>query len=120
MAYDEAFAERIRDLLGGEPLITEKRMFGGLAFLVGGNMAVAVGQGLLARMEPDLADRLSQGEHVSTAIMGGRSMRGWLRIAPEGVATDEDLRAWVDRSVAFCRALPVKDRIVGTPIGRAD
>ena len=86
MAYDEDLANRIRELLSGEDAVTEKKMFGGLAFLLNGNMAVgASGQGgLLVRIDPDESDEAIAREHVSLMEMGGRSMTGWIRVAPEG------------------------------------
>ncbi|MFC7754766.1 TfoX/Sxy family protein [Tsukamurella soli] len=121
MAYDEDLAERIRDLMAEEPGATEKRMFGGLAFLVGGHMAVAASQdGVLVRIDAEDYEWLSGEPHVGTAIMGGRTMRGWLRVAAEGVASDPALREWVGRCVDFARTLPPKQRAAGTPVGRRD
>ena len=110
MAYDEVLAERIRTLLAGEPNLTEKRMFGGLAFLIGGNMSVSVsGQGgLLLRCEPVDTAELVQEPHASTAVMRGRAMEGWLRVTPEGVESDEELQKWVTRGVGYARSLPSK------------
>jgi len=112
VAYDEVLAERIRSLLAGEPNLTEKRMFGGLAFLIGGNMSVSVsvsGQGgLLLRCEPVDTAELVQELHASTAVMRGRAMEGWLRVAPEGVESDEELQKWVTRGVGYARSLPSK------------
>jgi TfoX/Sxy family transcriptional regulator of competence genes len=107
MAYDEALAARIRGLVGGEPNVTEKRMFGGLAFLVGGNVAVAAsGQGgLLVRVDPEESDELLD-RGARPMEMRGREMTGWLRVeTPEG---DEELADWVDRGVSFARTLPPK------------
>ena len=110
MAYDETLAERIRALLADEEGVTEKRMFGGLAFLVGGNMSVsASGQGgLLLRCEPAQTADLVQEPHASTAVMQGRPMDGWLRVDAEGVQSDEELRKWVARGVGYARSLPAK------------
>ena len=110
MAYDEALAERIRALLAGEEDVTEKKMFGGLAFLIGGNMSVsASGQGgLLLRCEPAETADLVREPHASSAVMRGRAMEGWLRVDAEGVQTDEELRKWVARAVAYARSLPAK------------
>lgn len=110
MAYDEDLANRLRELLSGESAVTEKKMFGGLAFLINGHMAVsASGQGgLLARVDPADTAKLVSRQHVSLMEMGGRSMDGWLRVAPDGVRTKRDLESWVKRSVAFARALPPK------------
>jgi TfoX/Sxy family transcriptional regulator of competence genes len=109
MAYDEHLAQRIRALAAGEPALTEKRMFGGLAFLVGGNMAIsASGQGgILVRVDPSATDELvAAGAEV--AVMRGRPMPGWLRVGAEQVATDDALRPWVERGVSFARSLPAK------------
>ncbi len=110
MAYDEELADRIRELLAGERGVTEKRMFGGLAFLVDGKMAVtASGKGgVLARVDPAQTDRFVRGAHVERFEMRGRPMDGWLRIDPAGVRTTRQLRAWVDRGVAYVRTLPAK------------
>ncbi len=110
MAYDEALAERIRALLAGEEDVSEKKMFGGLAFLVGGNMSVsASGQGgLLLRCDPAQTAGLVQEPHANTAVMRGRAMEGWLRVDAEGVQSDEELRKWVARGVGYARSLPAK------------
>jgi hypothetical protein len=107
MAYDEEFAARIRELVAGEPGLTEKKMFGGLAFLVGGNMAVAAsGQGgLLVRVDPEESDALVASSSARPMEMRGREMAGWLRVDPAG---DDELTAWVGRGVAFARSLPPK------------
>ncbi len=112
MAYDEDLANRIRELISGDPGITEQRMFGGLAFLVGGNMAVAAsGQGgLMVRTEPDATAALLDRAHTQPFEMRGREMRGWLRVAPEGVRTKRQLEPWVKRGVAYARSLPAKRR----------
>jgi TfoX/Sxy family transcriptional regulator of competence genes len=110
MAYDERLAQRIRDLVGDELDVTEKKMFGGLAFLVNGNMSVsASGRGdLMVRMDPEDADALLDGETVVPFEMRGSAMRGWLRVREAGYATDEQLREWADRSMEFARTLPHK------------
>jgi TfoX/Sxy family transcriptional regulator of competence genes len=110
MAYDEDLAHRIRELIAGEPDITEQRMFGGLAFLVGGNMAVAAsGQGgLMVRVEPDDTARLITTPHARPFEMRGRAMEGWLRVDAEGVRTKRQLEPWVKRGVAYARSLPAK------------
>lgn len=111
MAYDEELADRIRDLLGPAVAETvEKRMFGGLAFLVGGNMAVAAsGQGgLLVRVDPELAEELVDGSGVAPMVMGGREMRNWLRVAPEFLGDDDVLSTWLDRGFGYARSLPPK------------
>jgi hypothetical protein len=110
MAYDEELANRIRELLAGEHGVQEKKMFGGLAFLIGGHMAVsASGQGgLLLRVEPERTDELAQQPHARRFEMRGREMDGWLRLDPAGVATDADLGRWVAIGVAYARSLPPK------------
>ena len=110
MAYDEALAGRIRDLFGDEPNLTERKMFGGLAFLIGGNMAVAAsGQGgVLVRVDPDESDALVATTPAEPMEMRGRSMRGWLRVAPEDVQSDAGLGEWVARGTAYAASLPAK------------
>jgi TfoX/Sxy family transcriptional regulator of competence genes len=110
MAYDEALADRIRGILAGEADVTEKKMFGGLAFLVGGNMSVsASGQGgLLLRCDPAETADLVEQPHASTAVMRGRPMEGWLRVDADGVESDAELRSWVARGVGYARSLPPK------------
>src|SRR5690349_15395724 len=110
MAYDEALAARIRERLSADPAVSEKRMFGGLAFLVGGNLAIAAsGQGgLLVRVDQDESDALVSTSAASVAIMRGRPMPGWLRVPADAVESDEDLSPWVDRGVAYARGLPAK------------
>jgi TfoX/Sxy family transcriptional regulator of competence genes len=110
MAYDEDLANRLRDLLADEDAITEKKMFGGLAFLLHGHMTVsASGQGgLLARIDPAETDAALKRPHVTRMVMGGRSMDGWIRVAAEGVRTKRQLEPWVRRSLAFARTLPPK------------
>jgi TfoX/Sxy family transcriptional regulator of competence genes len=110
MAHDEALAERIRDLLDGERGVTEKKMFGGLAFLIGGNMAVAAsGQGgILVRVDPEESDTLVDTSRAEVAVMRGRPMTGWLRVAPEHLRTKPQLSKWVRLGTAFARSLPAK------------
>ena len=110
MAYDEQLAERIRDLLAGEAGVAERKMFGGLAFLVDGNMAVgASGQGgLLVRADPAESAELVETTPATEMVMRGRAMAGWLRLDSAAVETDEELRVWVDRGVGFARSLPAK------------
>jgi TfoX/Sxy family transcriptional regulator of competence genes len=110
VAYDEDLAGRIRELIAGEPGVTEKRMFGGLAFLVGGNMAVAAsGQGgLLVRVDPAQTDALVEEQHAELFVMRGRAMQGWLRVEPEGALTTQQIEPWVGRGVAYARSLPSK------------
>ena len=110
MAYDEELAARVRERMSGEPGVAEKKMFGGLAFLVGGNMAVgASGQGgLLVRVDPDESDELVASTSAELMEMRGRSMRGWLRVAARDVDSDAALAEWVDRGAAYARSLPAK------------
>jgi len=110
MAYDEALAARIRDRIGAAPDLSEKKMFGGLAFLIGGNMAVAAsGQGgILVRVDPEQSDALVAGTPAEPMEMRGKQMPGWLRVPTEEVSTDAALAEWVDRGVGYARTLPAK------------
>jgi TfoX/Sxy family transcriptional regulator of competence genes len=110
VAYDEDLANRIRELLAGEAGVTEKKMFGGLAFLVGGNMAVAAsGQGgLMVRVAPEETEALLERAHARPFEMRGRSMDGWLRVDEAGVRTKRQLEPWVKRGVGYARSLPRK------------
>jgi hypothetical protein len=110
MAYDEELANRIREVVRAEPGLAEKRMFGGLSFLIHGNMAVgASGKGgLLLRIDPAETDSLVSEPHVQRFVMRGREMNGWLRVGTEAVKTDEQLRRWVALGVRYARALPPK------------
>ena len=110
MAYDEELADRLRVLLAGEPGLRESRMFGGLAFLLDGHMAVAVSgrDGLMVRVDPADTDSLVEHEGVERMEMRGRAMNGWLRVAVDAVATDDDLARWAGHGVAFVRVLPPK------------
>jgi TfoX/Sxy family transcriptional regulator of competence genes len=110
VAYDEELAHRIREQLADEQQITERAMFGGLAFLLNGNMAVsASGQGgLMVRVAPQDSDQLLEHPHASLLEMRGREMPGWIRVAPQGVHTKAQLGWWVRRGVQFARTLPPK------------
>ena len=110
MAYDAELADRIRDLLQGEPGLTEKRMFGGLAFLVNGNLAVsASGQGgLMVRIDPGRTESLVDRQHVRRVVMRGREMDGWLRVDVELLEQDDELERWVNHGLAYARSLPPK------------
>jgi TfoX/Sxy family transcriptional regulator of competence genes len=110
MAYDEALAGRIRELVSAEKGVTEQKMFGGLAFLIGGNMAVAASSkgGLLLRVPPDETDALAAKPHAGHFEMRGREMQGWLRVDAEGVRTKRQLEPWVRRGVDYARSLPPK------------
>jgi TfoX/Sxy family transcriptional regulator of competence genes len=110
MAYDEDLANRIRELIAMEAGLTEKQMFGGLAFLIGGNMSVGVsGQGgLMVRIDPAETDALVEKPHARPFEMRGRAMQGWLRVDADGVRTKRELEPWVRRGVAYARSLPPK------------
>jgi len=110
VAYEEDLAARIRELIAAEPGLTEKKMFGGLAFLIGGNMAVGVsGQGgILVRVDPDESDELVASTPARLMEMRGRSMRGWLRVDSQDVADDAELAEWVGRGTTYARSLPPK------------
>jgi hypothetical protein len=110
MAYDEDLANRIRELMATETGVTEMRMFGGLTFLIGGNMSVSVSGrgGLMLRCDPADTDELRQKPHAGPFEMRGRAMDGWLRIVPEGLRTRRQLERWVARGVAYARSLPPK------------
>jgi TfoX/Sxy family transcriptional regulator of competence genes len=110
MAYDEDLADRIRELLGAHKGVEEKRMFGGLAFLVNGNMSVAASGrgGLMVRVPPTETDSLLSRRHVEPMVMAGRETRGWLRVSADGVKTKRQLQSWVTRSVDYAKSLPPK------------
>lgn len=109
MAYDEGLAERVREALAGEPGIEEKAMFGGVGFLTGGNMICGVlRDDLIVRVGPDAHREALAAPHVREFDITGRSMRGWVMVAPEGYAEDDDLAGWVARGLAHARTLPPK------------
>jgi TfoX/Sxy family transcriptional regulator of competence genes len=110
VAYDERLADRIRELVADEAGLTEKKMFGGLAFLIGGNMAVAAsGQGgVLVRVDPAESDRLVATTNARPMEMRGRQMQGWLRVPPEHVRTKRQLAEWVELGTTYARSLPAK------------
>lgn len=110
MAYDEELANRIRELLGGESDLTEQKMFGGLAFLIGGNMAVAAsGQGgVLVRVDPLQSETLLAKTPARLMEMRGREMQGWLRVDPEHLRTKRQLAKWVELGTTYARSLPAK------------
>jgi TfoX/Sxy family transcriptional regulator of competence genes len=112
VAYDEELADRIRELIAAERKVTEQKMFGGLAFLIGGNMAVAAsGQGgLLVRHDPEESDRLVGKSKAEPMMMRGRPMQGWLRVPPEAVRTKQQLRKWVELGTSYARSLPAKKK----------
>jgi TfoX/Sxy family transcriptional regulator of competence genes len=110
VAYDVELADRIRELIAGEPGVTEKKMFGGVAFLIGGNMAVAAsGQGgVLVRVDPAQSDSLVETTNARPMQMRGRQMQGWLRVESADVRTKRQLARWVERGTTYARSLPAK------------
>jgi hypothetical protein len=110
MAYDEVLAARIRDLIGPDPELTEKKMFGGLAFLIHGHMAISASGrgGVLVCVGPERSADLVATTVATTAVMRGREMPGWLRVAAEDLATDDDLSPWVELGIARARSQPPK------------
>ena len=110
MPYDEALAQRIRDLAAGTPKLTERKMFGGLAFLVGGNMAIAAsGQGgILVRVDPEQSSVLVATTAAEVMVMRGRPMEGWLRVSAKDLRTKQSLAAWVKRGTGYAASLPAK------------
>jgi TfoX/Sxy family transcriptional regulator of competence genes len=112
MGYDEALADRIRELLAGESGVTEQKMFGGLAFLIRGNMAVAASGhgGVLVRVDPATSDRLVATTNARPMVMRGREMQGWLRVDDNGIRTKRHLAKWVGLGTTYARSLPAKKR----------
>jgi TfoX/Sxy family transcriptional regulator of competence genes len=110
MAYDEEFADRLRELLSGEEGLVERKMFGGLAFLINGNMSVSASSkgGLLLHVDPGETGELLAKPHAEPFEMRGRTMRGWLRVDAEGLKTKAQLERWVARGVGYARSLPPK------------
>lgn len=110
MAYDEQLANRVRALIVLEPGLSERRMFGGLAFLVYGNMAVAASGegGLMLRVDPAETDALLGKPHAREFVMRGRPMDGWLRVDADGLKTKAQLERWVGRGIGYARTLPRK------------
>ena len=110
MAYDEALAGRIRDLVGDERGVREQEMFGGLAFLIGGNMAIAAsGQGgILVHVDPNESERLVAETPARLMVMRGKEMRGWLRVDADQVGSEPELAEWVERGASYARSLPAK------------
>jgi TfoX/Sxy family transcriptional regulator of competence genes len=110
VAYDTDLVERIRELLAPQRGVDEKRMFGGLAFLINGHMAVAASRegGLLVRVPPQETEKLLDRAHVNPMVMAGREARGWLRIDPDGLKTKRQLAGWVARGVNHVHSLPPK------------
>jgi TfoX/Sxy family transcriptional regulator of competence genes len=110
MAYDEDLANRIRELISTERGVTEKKMFGGLAFMINGNMAVSASGkgGLLLHVNPDETEALLNKPHAEPFEMRGRTMNGWLRVEAEGVKTKRQLERWLSRGVDYAKSLPAK------------
>jgi hypothetical protein len=109
MAYDEGLATRVRDVIGDQPGLAEKKMFGGLAFLVHGNMACGVrGDDLIVRVTAEEADRAQDEPGARPFDLTGRPMKGWLMVGADGHAEDDDLRRWVGRGLAHASSLPPK------------
>lgn len=109
MGYDEGLAHRIREILGNQPGLEEKKMFGGVGFLVRGNMACGVHQdSLIVRLGPERNDEVLAQAHAQPFDITGKPMKGWVMVAPEGCAEDEDLRSWVQQGVDFALTLPAK------------
>jgi TfoX/Sxy family transcriptional regulator of competence genes len=110
MAYDDELADRIRELVARQTDLTERRMFGGLAFLIGGKMAVAAsGQGgVLVRVDPAESERLVATTNARVAVMRGRPMPGWLRVDPQHLRTRPQLARWVELGTSYARSLPMK------------
>lgn len=109
MAYDEQLADEVRTHIGTRPGLTEREMFGGIAFMVNGNMAVGVsGDELMVRVGKEAHDQAVAPRGARTFDMGARPMRGWINVAPDGMGSEEELRAWVDQGVAYAESLPPK------------
>lgn len=111
MAYDEQLAARIRQLIGTEPGLTERKMFGGLAFLINGNMTIAAsGQGgALMRVDPSDSQHLLDTTSARLMEMRGRQMAGWLRVDTADIQGDDELMRWIERCVTYARRLPTKN-----------
>ena len=109
MVFDVGLADRMREILASEPAVVEKRMFGGLAFLVAGHMAVCATQGgLMLRIDPARGDALLADARASRFVMQGRELSGWLLVDLDESATDEELERWINHGVAYARSLPPK------------
>jgi len=109
MAYDEGLAQRIRELLAKQAGVSEKRMFGGLAFLLKGNMCVGiVKDDLMIRVGPDVYQRLVRHPHARKMDFTGKPMKGFVYVSPGGVESEEDLRLWVGHGLAYASSLPSK------------
>jgi TfoX/Sxy family transcriptional regulator of competence genes len=109
MAFDEALAARVRPLVSGTAGVVEKKMFGGLAFLVGGNMSVGIhGPDLIVRIDPAETDAALEEAGVRVFDITGRPMKGWLLVSPQALAGKAALARWVKRSVSYAQSLPAK------------
>jgi hypothetical protein len=109
VAYDEGLAERVRDLLSVRQGFSERKMFGGIGFMLSGNMACGVsGDELMVRLDPEEGEKALAEEHVRVFDMTGRPMKGWILVGPEATRSDEDLAAWVDAGADFAVSLPPK------------
>ena len=117
MAYDEKTAERVRELLSSRPDVAERKMMGGLCFMVGGHMCCSASGrgGLMVRVGADAEGSTLREPHVQPIEMAGRTMTGFVRIAPEGYQTEADLKAWVDRALDFVTTLPAKGSFKASP-----
>jgi TfoX/Sxy family transcriptional regulator of competence genes len=115
VAYDEKLADRVRDILAGDPALSERKMFGGLAFMLDGNMCCGiVDDRLMLRLGADLAEQALERTHVHPMDFTGRPMTGMVYVAPEG-ARGEALRCWVEQAADFARTLPPKRASRGAP-----
>ena len=109
MAYDEGLAQRVRDIMFDEPGLLEKKMFGGVGFMLDGNMACGVNkQDLIVRVGPEQGGQVVIQPHARPFDITGRPMKGWVMVGPAGVKSDEDLQAWVAQGISFARTLPQK------------
>ena len=109
MAYDEDLAARVREIIGERAGVSERKMFGGIGFMLGGNVAVGVhGEDLIVRIDPAGHETALADPAARTFDLTGREMRGWLFVAPAGSKTERRLRAWVERGAAFASSLPSK------------
>lgn len=109
MAYSEELAERIREVIDGRPGVVERKMFGGIAWMVNGNMACGIiGDGLMVRLDRDDAEAAQAEEHVGPMEFTGRPMRGFILVGAEGIEGDTDLGRWVDVGADFAESLPPK------------
>jgi TfoX/Sxy family transcriptional regulator of competence genes len=109
MAYDEQLAERVREEIGAHDQVSERKMFGGIGFMVSGNMAVGViGEELIVRLDPKDAEKALVDEGVREFDFTGRPMKGWIFVAPQATADDDELASWVDAGAGYAASLPAK------------